>query len=124
NLGLRRPVEPEFPDVTLRLTIGFFEDLLAGFLASLAALGTELAGDMSAFGPYRLLAQLVLKSKLNGMIAVAFRRAHLQNRTGTDGQDRHRSHFALVVKHLRHADLQTQQSQWHRKTSRMNEPRV
>jgi len=62
---------------------------------------------VTAFRTRRLAAFLVQKAQLQRVVAVALLVAHLEHRTGPDLQDRDRVDLALLVVHLRHADLQT-----------------
>src|SRR5581483_11850731 len=96
-----RAVEAELADVALRLDVGLGQDLDAGLLHPLAALGAEVGGDVAALRPDRLAARLVEEADLHRGVAVALRRADLQDRAGPELQDGHGGEVPLVVVDLR-----------------------
>ena len=66
--------------------------------------------------------RLVEEAELDGVIAVGFRRANLQHRTGTNLQHRHGARSCLV--NLGHTDLDTQKAKCHGNASLCAEDRA
>ena len=69
---------------------------------------------MAALGPGGVLSRLVLEADLDGVVPVLLgRRLDLEDRARAELQDGDGGGLALVVVHLRHSDLRTEETERH-----------
>src|SRR5262249_36065711 len=107
-------VQAELADQPLRFDVGLLRDLLA--LPLLPPLRLQVPGDVAPLGPGGVLPGLVLVSDLDGVIPVLLvRRLDLEDRARAELQDSDGGGLPLVVVHLRHSDLRTEETERHGK---------
>ena len=124
NIGVELTVRSTCFRAATDLTVGLYSSSEGAVTAGVYPVltigatgdGTPLESTTCTLGPGGILPRLVLEPELDGLVAVAVLGPDLEDRAGADLQDGDRLGVAVVVVHLRHPDLVSEQSERHGNT--------